>query len=114
MNQMVFFVLDNDELLNDVLSAWMGVGVRGATAVDSLGMAKVLHLIDESRPIFASIGGILQDEQYHYTLFALIDEAVDVQVLLAATEKVVGDLSQPNTGIMAVLPVSFVKGIYPK
>lgn len=114
MNQMVIFVLDNDELLEDVLQAWVSAGVKGATAVDSLGMSKVLHLIDESRPLFPSIGSIFQDEHYHYTLFSFIDDSVDVPGLLTATEKVVGDLSQSDTGIFAVLPVSFVKGIHPR
>jgi hypothetical protein len=114
MNQMVIFVLDNDELLEDVLQAWVNAGVKGATAVDSLGMAKVLHLIDESRPMFPSIGGIFQDEHYHYTIFSFIDDEVEVQALLTATEQVVGDLNKPNTGIFAVLPISFVKGIHPK
>jgi hypothetical protein len=114
MNQMILLVLENDDLLEDVLQAWAAAGVRGATAMDSLGMAKVLHLIDESRPIYPSIGGIFQDEHYRYTIFALIDESVEVQSLLAATEKVVGNLDQPNTGIFAALPVTFVKGIHPK
>ncbi len=50
-------------------------------------------------------------EESHRTLFAVIPDGFDVEVLVAATERVVGSFSEPGTGIIFVLPVSRVWGL---
>lgn len=111
MNQLVLFVLNEVDLLYEVLSAWQDAGIRDATVLDSLGMRRIVDVIDKQRPIFTSLAGVFQNDQYHYTLLALVNESVDIEKVLAATERVTGDLDTPNTGVFAVLPVSFVKGL---
>jgi len=35
---MIMFVLDNPERLSEILKAWEGIGIRGATIVESTGI----------------------------------------------------------------------------
>jgi hypothetical protein len=44
-------------------------------------------------------------------LFSVVETDQIVNKLLENTQKVVGDLSQPNTGILIVLPVAHVFGL---
>ncbi|MBI5956839.1 MAG: hypothetical protein HY871_07535 [Chloroflexi bacterium] len=46
----------------------------------------------------------------HNTLFSVVDDEAVIERTIAATQRIVGDLSQPNTGILFVLPVSRVVG----
>jgi hypothetical protein len=87
-------------------------GVSGATAVDGTGLGRALGFLTEDTPLFPSFSSITEAHKGEVrVLFAVVDERVDLDDLIARTEAVVGDLDTPNTGIMVVLPVASVKGL---
>jgi hypothetical protein len=47
-------------------------------------------------------------------LFLVVPDEALVERLIAATTKIVGDLSQHGTGLLAVIPVVFVLGLEKK
>jgi hypothetical protein len=51
-------------------------------------------------------------EEAHRTLFAVLPEGFDVEALVAATQKVTGELDQPNTGILFTVPVLRAWGLH--
>jgi len=51
------------------------------------------------------------DQVGHYTLFAVVPDMEIVERLVATTEEIVGDLSQPNTGVLFALPVAAAWGL---
>ena len=51
------------------------------------------------------------EEVNHYTLFTIVPKEAQVYACVSAIEKVVGDLDEPNTGVVAAWPLSFVKGV---
>ena len=112
---MIFFVLHNPELLEEVLDAWNSAGVSGVTILHSTGLGRVQHhALREDLPIFPSLEVLLQGEDmedFSRTLFSVVEDAEVVEKVVAATQKVVGDLSQPRTGLLVVLPVSQVYGL---
>jgi len=107
----VMLVLDDQELLTAVLDAWQKAGVTGGTVLDSTGMHRIqacrvrLH----ARFDFARIA----DEclERHNTLFAVVNDMEMVEKCLAATESVVGDLAEPDSGIFSAWPLALVKGL---
>ncbi|NMC12721.1 MAG: hypothetical protein GYA34_07530 [Chloroflexi bacterium] len=105
---MLMFVLDDPGLLDDLLEAWENAGVRGATIVESTGIHRRRKKIIPMRYIFQSTGDV---EENHYTLFVIVENEGIVQACLNATEKLVGDLNKPNTGVFAAWPLSVVKGV---
>ena len=50
-------------------------------------------------------------EEHHRTLFTIVENDKVLKKIVEATKNVVGDLNQPNTGILVVLPTVQVYGI---
>ena len=105
--QMIMFVLDDPDLLDQVLDAWYEVGVSGATILESTG----LHRRRKRVAMRYSFDNAPIEESGNYTLFVMVANESIAEDCLRATEKVVGDLDNANTGVFASWPLSVVKGI---
>ena len=51
------------------------------------------------------------EEESHYTLFVIVKDESTVQTCLEKVEAIVGDLNEPDTGVLASWPLSYVKGV---
>jgi hypothetical protein len=107
---MLMFVLDNPDRLDAIIEAWEKVGIRGATIVESTGIHRRRKQILPMRYVFQSTGNV---EESHYTLFAIVESEDLIQACLHATEELVGDLDEPNTGVFSAWPLTVVKGFPP-
>lgn len=107
---MIMLVLDDPGRLDSVLEAWDGAGIRGATIVESTGIHRRRKQIIPMRYVFPTTGMV---EESHYILFAIVESNEVVQACLQATEQLVGNLDDPNTGVFAAWPLDFVKGLPP-
>lgn len=104
---MLFFVLDDPDLLMPVLDAWEKAGIRGVTIIESTGLQRVKHKFVPMRfaiPFYT-------DEVGHQTLMAIVEDEGFIQAALEAAESVVGDLTNGRTGVFAAWPLSFTKGL---
>jgi nitrogen regulatory protein PII len=112
--KLILFVLNDPEKIQDVLSAWKEVGVSGATVLFSTGMGRI-HLsgaLRDDLPLMPSLSDFyIHDEKLSRTIFTVLDDESLVEKIIRATEKVVGDLDNPDTGILMVLPVESVHGL---
>lgn len=111
--QMLIFVLNNVNHIEEIMNEFTKHGIKGATIIDSTGMAKVLHHHDHHEvPLFGSLKMLMNEQRpFNKTIFTVIkDEQVPVAV--SAIKNVVGDLSKPDVGIVFTLPVSYVEGIH--
>lgn len=107
---MLMFVLDNPNLLDQVLDAWEAIGVRGVTIVESSGINR-RRAQRLGAPFMLGFHRLLQgSREGHYTLFTIIESEDILQSCIEATEAIVGDLSQPHTGILAAWPAPLVRG----
>ncbi|MGH2541853.1 MAG: hypothetical protein ACRDIB_03595 [Ardenticatenaceae bacterium] len=112
MWNLVLLVLDDPAKLDAVLSAWEAAGVRGATILESSGLARRKGYLQDDVPLFPSLASLIEgDRRHNATLFAIVDGQVEVQEVLARTEEVVGDLDDPLTGVFFATPLSYVKGV---
>ena len=109
----LWLVLDNPALLDEVLSAWSDVGVRGITIFESTGVHRVRSRASrQDAPFMLGFSRLLRTDQVgHTTLFAVVPDMEIVERLVAATEQIVGDLSQPNTGVLFAVPVAAAWGL---
>ena len=105
---MILFVLDDPDQLDELVEAWESVGVRGATILESTGIQRRKKKLIPMRYVYQTTGSV---EKHHYTLFAIVESQAVVQACLAATEQLVGDLDQPNSGVFTSWPLDIVKGL---
>jgi hypothetical protein len=110
---LILFVLDNPDKLEDLLNAWEKAGTGGATVLVSTGLNRVLNGgIRDDIPLMPGLDDFYKRvEDYHRTLFTIVKDDEMLNKIVEATQSVVGDLNQPNTGILVVLPTAQVYGL---
>jgi len=114
MNSMIWFVLHDTSLLAEVLSAWKEAGVLGITILPSTGLRRLefSESLRDDIPLIPSIEDLMSDEEtLNRTLFTIVDDDSLVEKVIESTQRVVGDLNMPNTGILSVIPLGKVYGL---
>lgn len=108
---LLVMVLDDVTHLAEVLEAWRSAGVKGVTILESTGVNRLL-MRTEARSMFMGFSQLFGDSRVgHNTLFAVIHNLEIAEKAVAATEQILGDLLQPNTGIIFALPVAGTWGL---
>lgn len=113
--QLILFVLNDPDMLDDIITAWEDMGVGGITILPSIGMAKIRDKSTwrDDLPLIPSLDDFHDYvEAFHRTLFTVVESDEMVDKVIEATEKVTGDLNNPNTGILVSLPVNRYRGIF--
>lgn len=112
MPRLVIAVIDNPELSPEVLMAWREAGVQAATLLDSISTIRLMgDVLRDDLPLLPSLSSVEEPHPVrNSTLFAVVDDQLDIRALVAKTEAIVGRLRDPNTGIMFVVPVQEVYG----
>jgi hypothetical protein len=109
---MVMFVLDDPDLLDKVLDAWDAIHVSGVTIIESTGINRRVKARQVGAPFMAGINRMMSSVmEGHYTLFTIVKGEEMVEACIIAAEAVVGDLDQPNSGVLAAWPLTNVKGV---
>ena len=110
---MVMFVLQDADRLDGVLDAWRGIGVSGVTIFESLGAytRKQKQRRVGARYAFGMGQGVTQLETGNYTLLAIVPDEEMVRGCITAAESVVGDIDEPNNGVLAAWELDITKGI---
>ena len=105
--KLIIFILNQEEHLEEILEAFVELGINGATILDSIGMGRILaHDI----PIFAGFQNLLHDSRPgNKTIFSVVPEK-KVERVIQAVEQVIGSLDEPGNGLLISLPLDVVKG----
>jgi nitrogen regulatory protein PII len=110
--QLLIVVVNREETLDDILSGFLELGITGATVIRSEGMG---HVLASDVPLFAGLTELVtRTRPQNVTIFSVIREAEKVEAAIQLTQEVCGNLEQPATGILVVLPVSQAIGIAPE
>jgi hypothetical protein len=105
---MVLLVLHDISKLEDVLNAWEEAGAGGVTILWSVGMMRHhQNPLRDDLPLIPSFADLLQHQEHlNRTMFTITADDALIERLIQVTEAITGDLRDPNTGIIAILPVS--------
>jgi nitrogen regulatory protein PII len=107
---LLVLVLNKEEFLEDILTAFVEAGISGATIVDTVGMGRVLAY---DVPIFAGLRKTLEGHRsapYNKTIFTVIPTEAQLHETINLIEEIV-DLNVPGTGLLFVVPITIVKGL---
>lgn len=113
MAYVVVLVLDNLELCPAVLDAWEEAGVGGVTILESSGLGRLRGTFSDDLPLMPSLRDLFATREFqHRTLFTVVEDDATLERVIAATERVVGDLNEPRTGLLFAMPVSRALGLH--
>jgi nitrogen regulatory protein PII len=108
--KLVGIVLNRTEHLEDLLTAFLEIGVSGATVIDSVGMGRILS---HDVPIFAGLRSAFPGTSPgNKTVIAITADEM-VKDVMAVVEDVCGSFDEPGSGLVFVLPVDLVRGMSP-
>lgn len=107
--KLMIYVMNKPEYLDKFLKELTKHDIKGATIISSTGMGRRLFGQDDI-PWLGSLKAILDmpRTESKVILIALPDE--HVELVYKVIEDVVGDLSQPNSGIAFTVDITSIKG----
>jgi hypothetical protein len=115
MAKMALLVTSRIEEGDRIGEAWQNVGAPGVTLIESYGLRRMQQASrsGEFLPGMISMLEFLrQTEETSLVIFSVVDDDRLVDQLLAATESILGNLLQPNTGVFFVIDVARAVGIH--
>ena len=106
--QMLFIILNREDLLDDIISAMIELEITGATILDGVGMERVLA---EDVPIFAGLlRSISGSRSYNKNIVALVKQKETIEELIALLKDSDIDFMDVGVGKMFSIPVDFYIG----
>lgn len=110
----ILFIMHNPDMIENLINEWESVGVRRATILASTGMRRLKRRdgIRDDIPLMPSLENFFEPSQTSSrTVFTTVKDESMIDDILAATQRVVGDLSNHETGVLLVLPVLRAYGL---
>lgn len=97
-------VINNEALLNDLITGWLDIGISGATVIET---TDVVQLISTNIPIFAGFrtltgGGMLHNK----TIFAAIEDKALLDQAIAYLETICQRSGKSHQGVYFVTPIA--------
>lgn len=109
----LFIVLNETDYLDDILDAFVEIGVKGATILDSQGMGSAISNSGRGKePFFGNIRNLLDNARpYNKTIFTVIEGEYLLQQAVKTVKDIIGDMSKPGIGLMFTMPVGHIYGM---
>ncbi|MEW5733513.1 MAG: hypothetical protein AB1921_01590 [Thermodesulfobacteriota bacterium] len=100
---LLFAVINNEDLLDELITGWMDLGITGGTVLES---TDALQLLSSHVPIFAGFrsltaGGVTHNK----TLFTAIKSKALMEQAVAFLEDLFERAGAPHQGVWFVLPM---------
>lgn len=113
MYYMVLVVINNLEHAPPLLDAWEAAAVPGITILDSTGLGKIRKAgLRDDMPLIPSLSDLFRTQEHHHrTVFTVVEGESKVDELITITQDILGDMEQPDNGVLFVLPVARVIGL---
>lgn len=109
----VIIVLNDLDYLDDVLEAFVRLGVKGATILDSYGMGKALRDSDKlSYLMKGTIDRKVPEETYtSKTIFSIVPDDEEADFLIKTIENLLNFSKSKSIGFVFSMPVSSINPI---
>jgi nitrogen regulatory protein PII len=107
MSYLVVLIVDDLDDCPAVLDAWEAAGVLGVTILASTGIGRMRHAgLRDDMPLMPSLQDLFESEEVqHRTLLSVVDSQELVDKMIAIAQQVIGNLEDPHTGFLFVVPV---------
>ena len=109
--QLIYIIMKQINRTDELMVALANAGVKGATILDSEGMAKYLYKAENVQTL-DFLKQILHKENANASktiILAVNDDMVDT--VRTTVKSILGNFDTPNVGVMFGVPISFTDGI---
>ncbi|MFW6068095.1 MAG: P-II family nitrogen regulator [Chloroflexota bacterium] len=106
--------MNNLDQFPGVLDAWEAAELPGITILESTGMGNIRQAgLRDDVPLMPNLSDLFRSKEHHHrTLFTVVENEEKVDEIVAISQEILGDLEQPDNGVLFVLPVSRVVGLH--
>ena len=109
--KLLVFILNRVDKLEKLLCELSEAKISGATIVESTGMARALYNMEDGA-FLGSLRLFLDPEREENRMIFMVLNDEQIETVKRVIHKVVGDLSQPATGILFTMPIDSVEGLH--
>jgi nitrogen regulatory protein P-II 1 len=109
--KLMILILNKVEKLEEVLEAFIEIGITGATVIESSGMG---HIIADEVPIFLGLRFMFTGAKPHNKMIFSVIKDEKEKPAIKLLKKILGNLNEPGTGIVFTLPIDKVEGLKPE
>ena len=110
--ELLVVILNDVSRVPEILSQFMAAGIPGTTVVECHGAMRVLRQSQvEPPPIFGALRHIINEEYAEGRILLTVLDHGQLPQAKAVIHRVLGDLSQPDSGILFTLPISGAEGL---
>ncbi|OQA59779.1 MAG: hypothetical protein BWY40_01097 [bacterium ADurb.Bin270] len=100
--ELIVLVIKQAKFLDEILTGFVDIGIRGATVVGGRGMGQVLS---SDVPIFASLKDMLPGLDFDTHMVFSVADREQVEKAMALVKEVCGDCDEDGIGVLFTLPV---------
>jgi hypothetical protein len=112
MPKLLVLITSHIEKALEIAEAWQAAGAPGVTLIDSHGLHRLQEKSESLElPLFVSMASVLRQLETTSQVILSVVEDHDVDRMIEATNDVLGDLHEPDTGIAFILDVERVFGL---
>jgi nitrogen regulatory protein PII len=113
MNYLVVLIVNEIDDCPAVLDAWEAAGVLGVSILASTGLGRMRRAgLRDDMPLMPSLQDLFESEEVHHrTLLSVVDSQELVDKMVAIAQQVIGNLEDPHTGFLFVVPVIQAYGL---
>ncbi|MCB1162732.1 MAG: hypothetical protein R3C71_12705 [Candidatus Krumholzibacteriia bacterium] len=105
---LLVIVLSDSALLEEVLEAFLEIGVQGATVLGAQGMGEILS---QEVPIFAGLRQLFPGGEGKHRLILSVTDRAKAAEAVGLLESIGGPLADKGSGIAFTLPVDSLWGL---
>jgi nitrogen regulatory protein P-II 1 len=113
MSYLVVLIVNEVGDCPEILDAWEAAGVLGITIFASTGLGRVRRAgLRDDLPLLPSLEDLFSGgEEHSRTLMSVVDSQEMVDKMVAIAQHIIGDLENPHTGFLFVVPVLQAYGL---
>ncbi len=113
MSFLVVLIVDDPDHCSPILDRWEEIGVTGVTILESTGLGRLRRAgFRDDLPMMPSLRDIFSSREVpHRTLLSVVSSQNEVDLMVEAAQETIGNLDDPSTGFLFVVPVMQAYGL---
>ena len=105
--RLLLIFLNKIECLDDLMSAFLEIGVTGATVCDSVGMG---HIITHDIPIFAGLKNAFAGSSPSNKIIFIVTDVSMIETISRVVQEIVGSFEEKGTSKIVTIPLEDLYG----